>query len=301
MQSPAVASAVPQTLTNSSRVVVDVVSLTKPRITAMVMLTTFGGMWLALGMKGHEPSTPVVINTLLGTALIVGGANALNMYLERDSDALMKRTAHRPLPAGRLPAWAALGLGIWCAALALPMLTFGVNSSTGLLAALAFFSYVLVYTPLKSRTTAALPIGAVPGAIPPLLGWTAATGRIEVPGLLLFAILWLWQIPHFLAIASFRKEEYRRAGLKVLPAEKGDRVTRHHIVRYSAALVLTTLALSLYGIGGDVYYVVALVFGGAFFGLSAWGLRRSAGPRWAKRLFFGSLVYLTALFVALAV
>lgn len=277
----------------------DVVSLTKPRVTAMVVLTAFGAMWLALGFNGLEPSLPVTINTLVGTAFIVGAANAFNMFLERDSDAFMARTKNRPLPAGRLPAWVALGVGMWLAALALPMLTLGVNPTVGGLAAIAFFSYVLLYTPLKRRTTAALPIGAVPGAIPPLLGWTAAAGEIQVPGLVLFAILWLWQIPHFLAIATFRRKEYVRAGLKVLPEERGESFTRHQIVRYTAALVLTTFLLTPYGVGGEPYFVAALVGGIAFLGAAVWGLRPSAGPRWAKRLFVTSLVYLNALFVAL--
>jgi len=285
-------------------VAADVVSLTKPRVTAMVVLTTFGAMWLALRYNGLEASMPVAINTVVGTSFIVGAANAFNMFLERDSDAFMARTKNRPLPAGRLPAWVALGVGMWLAALALPMLAFGVNPTVGGLAAVAFFSYVLLYTPLKRRTTAALHIGAVPGAIPPLLGWTAAAGEIQVPGLLLFAILWIWQIPHFHAIATFRCKEYVRAGLKVLPAAAadggcGERVTRHHIVRYTAALVLTTFLLTPYGVGGDAYFVVALVGGAAFFGMAAWGLRPTAGDRWAKRMFASSLVYLNLLFIAL--
>jgi protoheme IX farnesyltransferase len=211
----------------------------------------------------------------------------------------MDRTKNRPLPAGRLPAEVALVLGLALSAVALPLLTFAVNARTGLLAALALVSYVLVYTPLKRRTTAALPIGAVPGAIPPLLGWTAATGRLEWPGVLLFAILFLWQIPHFLAIATFRCDDYRRAGLKVLPVERGDAVTRRHIVAYLAALVLVTALLFPLGVGGPIYLITALVLGAVFFGFGAWGLRASAGPRWARGLFAGSIVYLVLLFAAI--
>jgi protoheme IX farnesyltransferase len=278
----------------------DVVTLTKPRITSMVVTTTLGGLWLAGRVaRPTFPSGSLVATTLVGTVLVVAGANALNMYLERDSDALMDRTKNRPLPAGRLAPEVALVLGLALSAVAIPLLTFAVNARTGLLAALALVSYVLVYTPLKRRTTAALPIGAVPGAIPPLLGWTAATGRLEWPGVLLFFILFLWQIPHFLAIATFRKDDYERAGLKVLPVERGDRVTRRHIVAYLAALVVVTSLLFPLGVGGPVYLVSALVLGFGFFGFGAWGLRRTAGARWARGLFASSIVYLVLLFAAI--
>src|SRR5262249_22150439 len=202
-------------------------------------------------------------------------------------------------PAGRLPAEVALFLGMGLSAIALPLLALAVNARTALLAAAALLTYVLVYTPLKRRTTAALAIGAVPGAMPPLLGWTASAGRIEWPGLVLFGILFLWQIPHFLAIASFRMEDYQRAGLKVLPVERGERVTRHRIVVYSVALVAVSLTLVPLGVGGTAYLGAAAVLGALFLGLGAWGLRASAGPRWARGLFLGSIVYLVLLFAAL--
>jgi protoheme IX farnesyltransferase len=282
----------------------DLVALTKPRITGNVVLTTFGGLWLAshstwgLG-EGRSPSAPLVAATLLGTALVVGGANALNMYLERDSDGFMGRTRARPLPAGRLAPSVALALGLWLSAIAIPLLTFVVNPLTGLLAGIALVSYVLLYTPMKRRSTAALVVGAVPGAIPPLLGWSAATGRLDGPALVLFAVLFCWQVPHFLAIATFRREEYARAGLKVLPNERGDRVTRHHVVRWLAALVLVSFLLVPFGVGGTPYLVAAALLGGGFFAVGAWGLRRDAGVRWARALFGVSLVYLVGLYAAL--
>jgi heme o synthase len=213
----------------------------------------------------------------------------------------MARTRGRPLPAGRLSAETALWLGMILGAAALPMITFGVNAATGVLAAVALVSYVLLYTPLKRRTTASLLIGAVPGAIPPLLGWTAAAGGVEWPGVALFGVLFLWQIPHFLAIATFRKDDYRRAGLKVLPVERGDRITRHHIVAYLAALVLVTLVLVPAGIAGRFYLVAASLLGAAFFGMGLWGLRATAGVRWARGLFLGSILYLVLLLAALVV
>ena len=286
-------------------VVADLIRLTKPRITVMVVTTMLGGMWVAsryARAAGADPRpTGQLAIALLGTALVVSGANALNMYIERDTDRLMDRTKERPLPARRLAPEVALWFGGVLSAASIPLLLFGVNTTTGLLSTLALLSYVLVYTPLKRRTTLALPIGAVPGAIPPLLGWTSVTDRVDAPGFLLFAVLFLWQIPHFLAIATFRREDYRRAGLKVLPVEKGDAVTRRHIVGYLALLVLATVLLVPLGVGGPVYLTSAIVLGAAFFGLGAYGLRQGTGARWARGLFFASMVYLVLIFAALMV
>lgn len=296
---PSRTSSAPRPVGDLRRVTRDVIALTKPRITATVTLTTFGGLWLASEREGIAASAPLVVATLLGTAMVVGGANALNMYLERDSDAFMGRTRARPLPAGRLAPVVALALGLWLSAISIPLLTFVVHPLTGLLAGIALVSYVLLYTPMKRRSTASLVVGAVPGAIPPLLGWSAATGRLDGPGLVLFGIMFCWQIPHFLAIATFRREEYARAGLKVLPKERGDRVTRHHIVRWLAALVLVSFLLVPYQVGGVPYLVAAAGLGAAFFAVGAWGLRADAGVRWARLLFAVSMVYLVGLFAAL--
>ncbi len=232
----------PSTLGPRPSVAADLVTLTKPRITLMVVVTMLGGIWLAQHHAAYGAGAVATAGAgsalrlaaaVGGTALVVGSANALNMYLERFSDRLMARTRNRPLPTGRLPADLALWFGLALGAVSVPALTFGVNAVTGLLAALALVSYVVVYTPLKRRTTLSLLIGAVPGAIPPLLGWTAVTGKIQGPGLILFGIMFLWQVPHFLAIATFRRDDYARAGLKVLPVERrGDRVTRWNIVGY---------------------------------------------------------------------
>lgn len=286
----------PQTLAR------DLVSLTKPRITVMVLITMMGGAFLA-GRVGHAVgwTSASLLLGVLGTALVVSGANTLNMYIERDSDRLMARTRNRPLPSGRMMPAVALWFGMALSATAVPMLTFGVNAMTGLLAALALVSYVLAYTPLKRKTTLSLLIGAVPGAMPPLLGWTTVTGRIEWPGVLLFAVMFIWQIPHFLAIATFRRDDYQRAGLKVLPVERGNRVTRHHIVAWLAALVLVTLLLVPVGVGGPLYLVAAILLGAGFFGFGAWGLRPSAGARWARGLFATSIIYLVLLLSALMV
>jgi heme o synthase len=289
-----------------SAVARDLIALTKPRVTVIVVATMLGGAWVASryvreqGLPGVSPG--VIALALLATVLVVGGANALNMYLERDTDGLMARTKNRPLPAGRLSPQLALWFGIAISALSLVLFALAVNVTTTLLGAFALLSYVLVYTPLKRRTTLALLVGSVPGAIPPLLGWTSVTNRIDGPGAALFGILFLWQVPHFLAISMFRGRDYQRAGLKVLPMERGDRVTRHQIVGYLVALVLFSFLLVPLGVAGPVYLASAALLGLGFLGFGAWGLRESTlGTRWARRLFALSIVYLMLLHAALII
>jgi protoheme IX farnesyltransferase len=274
----------------------DLLALAKPRITALVVFTTAIGLWLA--PHGLRPLT--VALTLVGTVLIVAAANVLNMYLERDSDALMARTMNRPLPAHRLEPDVALKFGIVLAAVSVPLLTFAVGALPGLLASIALVSYVLLYTPMKRQTATALLIGALPGAIPPLIGWTAATERLDLPGVLLFAVMFLWQVPHFLAITLFRKEEYARAGLVVQPNEPGgEREARANIVRYTVALVAVSLLFVPLGVARGGYLASALLLGAVFLGYAVAGLRQAAGRRWARNLFLLSLIYLPLLFGAL--
>jgi heme o synthase len=281
--------------------VADLVTLTKPRITLNVVITTLGGLFLARRAEGATFDGWVVGWCVFGTALVVAGANALNMYLEREIDGRMTRTQNRPLPAGRMSARVALWFGVALSVSSVPVLAIGVNPLTALLAVLANVGYVLAYTPMKQRSHHALLVGAVPGAIPPLLGWTAATGRIDAAGLVLFAVLFVWQVPHFLAITLFRREDYARAGLIVMPNVTGVREVKHAIVRYSLALVGASLLLVPLRIAHTGYFVVAAVLGAAFFGLGCWGLREDAGRKWARSLFAASLVYLILLFVAVAV
>jgi protoheme IX farnesyltransferase len=238
---------------------------------------------------------------MLGTVLIVAGANALNMYIEREIDGRMDRTKDRPLPAGRLAPRVALWFGVALSVAAVPILAIGVNLTTALLAVLAHLSYVLAYTPLKQRSPAALLVGAVPGAMPPLLGWTAATGSVGWGGLVLFGILFFWQVPHFLAISIFRKDDYARAGLKVLPNTAGLRATKHSIVRYLLALVAVSLLLVPLGVERRGYLLWAGLLGAMFFGWGCYGLRDAAGARWARSLFAVSIVYLVLLFCALVI
>ncbi|MBI2083697.1 MAG: protoheme IX farnesyltransferase [Deltaproteobacteria bacterium] len=277
-------------------VVRDLLTLTKPRVTLLVILTTACGLWMAPTL----PSASIIILTLFGTSLMVGAANALNMYLEREIDALMKRTENRPLPAKRLRPKIALWLGITLSVLASFLLA-QVNLLTAVLGFFAFVSYVLFYTPLKQKSMTALLVGAIPGAMPPLMGWTAATGSISFPGLVLFFILFLWQIPHFLAIALVYKDEYKKAGIHVLPLEKGEKETRHWIFRYAIGLLAISLYPFVIGQTGTVYFVIALLLGLIFLGLGGYGLREKAGLKWARSFFFASIIYLPALLISLVV
>lgn len=275
----------------------DLVALTKPRITLMVIITTFGGLWLAPGRRDLR----TVLATLIATAMVVGAANTLNCWLERDVDRHMARTKRRPLPDGRLDPRYALWFGLGLGAISVPLLTLAVNPLTGLLGAIALVSYVWIYTPMKQKSPAALIVGSVPGALPPLMGWTAATGELTAPGIVLFGILFLWQLPHFLAISLFREREYTKAGIKVMPAVRGPEKTKLHAVLYAGALVPVSLLLVPLGIAGTIYLSVAAVLGVGFFVWSLLGLRKEAGNRWARQLFLASLVYLPLLFAALAV
>lgn len=279
----------------------DLAALTKPRVTAMVLLTTAGGLWLGARYgQGAHPTRLVWLCALAGTALVVGGANALNMVLERDSDGLMARTAGRPLPAGRLAPKVALVFGLAISIASAPVLVFGVNATTGMLAVLASLVYVLAYTPLKRRSHWAVQVGAVPGAIPPLLGWTAATGRVDLAGLGLFALLFTWQIAHFQAIALFRSEDYARAGLIVLPNVEGEAAARHAIVRWAGGAVVASFALVPLGLAHQPYLVLAAVLGAGWLAVCVLGLRHGATRTSARAAFFSSLAYLTALFAVLA-
>ena len=263
-----------------------------------MVFTTASGLWMA---PGSLPGWAVAL-TLAGTVLIVAAANTLNMYLERDSDAFMPRTANRPLPAGRLAPEVALRFGIGLAAISVPVLTFGVGPVPGLLASVALVSYVLLYTPMKRWTATALLVGSIPGAIPPLIGWSAVTGHLELPGVLLFAVMFLWQVPHFLAITLFRKDDYARAGIAVQPNEPGgDKAARANIIRYTVALVGVSLLFVPLRVAGGLYLATALLLGFLFLTAALAGLRESAGVKWARGLFALSLLYITVLFAVLMI
>jgi protoheme IX farnesyltransferase len=279
----------------------DLVALTKPRITSIVLVTGAAGACLA---PGHVAVRTLLLS-LAGTALIVGSANALNMWWERDVDARMTRTRNRPLPAGRMSPDVALAFGLALAVLAAPML-FLVNATTGVLGLVALVSYVAIYTPLKRHSHYALLVGAVPGAMPPLLGWTTATGRVGVGGLLLFAVLLLWQVPHFAAITIFRAQDYARAGLQVVSVQRGESGARRTIAVWTPLLVGASLLFVPLRLAGNAYLGMATALGVGFLTLAFRGvlydLRPTArfdGPRWARRVFAYSIPYLCVLLVAL--
>ena len=275
----------------------DVIALVKPRILFMTLVTATGGMSLAPG--GFELWRALVL--LAGTALIVGAANTLNMYLEREVDCLMVRTKDRPLPAGRLDPRVALQFGVAQAFVSVPLLTFGLGAAgpmTGLCAVIAFVSYVMVYTPMKQRSHVATWIGAVPGAMPALMGWTAVTGRIDAGGLAVFSVLFVWQIPHFHAITLYRLRDYQRAGLATLPGARGDAATRVEIVMYALVQLACSLMLYALGVCGTLYLVIAAVSGLAYAAYAASGLF-GGDARWARRLFLASIAYLPIVFGAM--
>jgi len=273
----------------------DAVALMKPRIMLMALLTAAGGLSLAPGAA--QPG--IWLALVVGTALIVGAANTLNMYLERDIDCLMARTKNRPLPAGRMEPAFALWLGVAQAFIAVPVLTFAINPLTGLLGVIALICYVMLYTPLKQRTVLATLIGSLPGAMPALMGWTAVTDAIDVRGLAVFGVLFIWQVPHFHAIALFRHKDYVRAGLKTVPSEHGEVAARRRIAVYLVFQVALSLMLYPLGVAGLGYALVAAIAGAAYLGYGLAGLAPNVGARWARRLFLASILYLPVLFTAM--
>ena len=276
----------------------DYVTLTKPRIMSLLLLTGLCGM--VVGASGLPPLW-LVGATMLGLALACGGASALNHVLDADIDRLMgKRTRSRPVAAGRVPAPYALEFGLALSALSFVLLAGVVNTLTAMLALVGNLFYVLVYTRyLKRATPQNIVIGGAAGAIPPLVGWAAATGNLALPALVLFAVVFLWTPPHFWALALLIKRDYAAAGVPMLPVVRGERETARQIVLYTAALVAFTLAPALWGQFGLIYLVSAAALGATFLWF-AWRLQRERTPRRAAVLFHYSLAYLALLFVAMA-
>jgi len=276
------------TLTASPARVGDFLELTKPRITALVLVTAAVGYAVGAG-RGLDPSAFVAL--LVGTAMVAGGASALNQYSEREADSRMERTRRRPLPSGRVTAAEALAFGLAASGAGLLLLA-TITLLTAALGAAALGSYVLLYTPLKRLTSLCTVVGAVPGAIPPLMGWAAARGGLDLPGWTIFAILFLWQLPHFLAIGWIYREDYARGGFPMLPVTDSDgSATGRQMMLYSAALVPVTLVAGSLASAGSVYLWSALALGLVFFASSARFFRaRSLAA--ARLLFLVSILYL---------
>ncbi len=272
----------------------DLGSMTKPSITGLNLVVTLGAYALADGAW----NVGQLLALCGGTLLIVASAGVMNMVLEREGDRLMARTASRPLARGSMGVPVALAFAVAMAFVALPMLA-AVNSLVLGLGLFAWFAYVFLYTPLKRVHPVALLVGAVPGAVPPLMGWAAATGTIELPGVLLFAMLVAWQMAHFLAIAIYRKDDYARAGIKTVAAVRGDRVAVIEAVLWTAALLVSSLALVATPVAGWFYGVCAAGLGGGYLLRSLGGFHPDAGVAWARRFFLGSVIYLPLLLMAL--
>jgi protoheme IX farnesyltransferase len=271
------------------------VALTKPRVTSLVLATAAVGMAVAPG-----PVTPLrVVLMLLGTWSCVASANALNCFLERESDGRMTRTRSRPLPAGRLDVNLARSFGLLLGLFSLPVLALGANLVTMVLGLVALVSYVGVYTPLKNKSPLALVVGAVPGALPPLMGYAAISGRIEPKGVLLFALLFLWQLPHVIGLSAFRREEYIAAGIRVLPAVTSARATRLHAVTWALVLCAVSFVPSWFGWTGRIYLLTAAALGGGFVAATLRPTSPATLSAWGRRVFLVSLFYLPLLFAAL--
>lgn len=270
--------------------------LFKARLTTLVLLTTAVGYFF--GNQDGALGTGFWL-ALLGTGFLAAGASALNQYWERESDALMQRTRSRPIPSGAIDPSLALGVGVALAIAGMLELTFLVNPLTGLLGMLTLASYVFVYTPLKRRTTMNTLVGAVPGALPPLMGWTAATGEFGPGGWALFTILFFWQLPHFMAIAWLYREDYARAGFRMLPVQDSTGMrTGATAVRHTVALLGFSLAPVALGLAGNWYAGFALVGGAVFLGCAITFARQMTTGS-ARRLFFASILYLPVILGAL--
>lgn len=275
----------------------DAFVLTKPRLALLVVFTTAAGMTVA---PGGLPLGRAALVTLFITMVVAAGTT-LNMYQEIQPDARMERTRGRPLPAGRLHPRVALIQGWALALVGLPGVALSSNLLTAALAALALFSYLAIYTPLKSRSVAAVYVGALPGALPILMGWTAVTGHIDAGALALFAILFVWQIPHFIAISLYRSEEYEAAGFKILPLVYGERVALWHLLATSVALALATLAPSWLGMGSWLYRGISILMGLWIMVSALQGLSPQRPQNWARRFFLGTLIYLPVVLGVLVV
>jgi heme o synthase len=268
--------------------------LIKARLTLLVVLTTLVGFYLG-SVNGVNYLR--MIHAVLGTALVASGAAALNQLLEREHDAKMRRTKNRPLPSGRLQPATVMVFGGVCACAGLLYLALAVNLTTSVIGAISLVSYLFIYTPLKRLTWLNTAVGAVPGALPPLMGWTAARGELSQAGWALFAILAFWQLPHFLAIAWMYREEYEKAGFKMLPVidPEGHRTGRQ-AVSHTLGLLPVSLCPFLFHITGLVYLISALVLGLVFLYFAIQFARHMTIPR-ARQLFFVSILYLPLLLV----
>lgn len=275
----------------------DYLELAKPRMNALVVVTTAVGFYMAMGTGGTATDWALLLlHTVVGTALTAAGASVLNQYVERDLDAKMPRTANRPLPAGRVTPVEALGLGAVLGTGGVLYLTTLVNPLAATLAAVTLATYVFLYTPLKTRTTLCTVVGAVPGAIPPMIGWAAADGALGPGAWALFSILFFWQLPHFLAIAILYRDDYAAGGMRMLPVidDPGLSFTGRQIVLWALALIPVSLFPAVVGMTGAAYFIAAALLGVAFLAFAV-KCALTGSRQDARRLFLASILYLPAL------
>ena len=275
----------------------DYFELAKPRVVLMVLITAFVGFYLG---SAEVPNYLRLLQMLFGTALTAGGTLALNQYLERDTDALMERTRRRPLPDGRVQPREALWFGLAIVLGGLIYLALAVNVLSSLVTAFITLSYLVLYTPMKPRSSLCMLVGAVPGALPPVIGWVAARGSLDLTAWVVFAIMFLWQVPHTLAIARLYCTDYAKAGIQFLPVIEPDgESTNRQIVSHSAALLAVSLLPTLLGAAGAVYFAVAFILGVVFLVFGIRLVMQSTLKR-ARQLLFASLIYLPVLLLVMA-
>lgn len=287
------------TITATRSVTADLVEICKPRIALLVLVTTFAGMWLA---ASSTLTIDLVFFTLLGTGLASAASGAFNNYVDREVDKLMARTRMRALPSSRLHPQQALWLGVMLSLWSFAILFYLVNPLTAILVQATTFSYVVVYTIwLKRNSPLCTEIGGIAGAMPPVIGWAAVTNEIGWPALMMFLIMFIWQPPHFWALALLRKEEYRQAKLPMLPVTHGDQVTKNRMLLYTVALLPTSLAMYWLQLVGPVYLVLAAVLGVTYLALTIDFARKPITHKSTKKLFGFSILYLLGLFTLIFV
>jgi protoheme IX farnesyltransferase len=276
----------------------DFLALTKPLIVGLLLITTYGG--LVIGLKGWPPFS-LTMWTLLGGALAAGGSSALNQYIDRELDKRMQRTAKRPLADGRLTDAEGLAFGIGLSVVSYYVLACFVNGLAALLSLAGIIYYVIVYSLwLKKATVQNIVIGGGAGAIPPLVGYAAATGTLDWTAVILFFIIFMWTPPHFWALAIVRKNDYERAGVPMMPVVRGERETRRQILIYTIELVLVTLLLPILDLAGNIYLISSLVLGGALI-YAAWSVWKQGGNKVAWRMYKWSSTYLVFIFLAIVI
>ena len=287
-----------QTWTGRKGLLKDFLMLTKPIVVALLLVTTFAGM--VVGAKAW-PSARILFWTLLGGFMAAGGSGAINQYIDRRDDEKMQRTSRRPIPSGRMTPAEGLAFGVALALVSFYLMVAFVNFLAALLTLAGIIYYVLLYSiVLKKTTVQNIVIGGGAGAVPPLVGWAAATGGLNIPSLFLFAVIFMWTPPHFWALALVRRKDYARAGVPMLPVIRGERETRWQIFLYTLELVALTLILPVFGLGGGIYLVCAAVLGGSLV-YSAWRVWRGEGNKVAWMMYRHSSMYLAFLFLALMI